>query len=165
MIEILAKVATNSEYTCGQIDNFVFSGMFPYVVSTVVMLIKIIVPILLIIFGMLDLAKAVIASKEDEIKKAQMTFVKRLIAAAIVFFVFIIVKLVISFVADDKLKIAYGSSMGVSELPKNKINLYIRDIKQLKEFINSFLFNFRIKICHNLFLFNISFPLFDHIIS
>ena len=52
MIEILAKVATNSEYTCGQIDNFVFSGMFPYVVSTVVMLIKIIVPILLIIFGM-----------------------------------------------------------------------------------------------------------------
>ena len=31
-----------------------------------------------------------------------MTFVKRLIAAAIVFFVFIIVKLVISFVADDK---------------------------------------------------------------
>lgn len=101
MIEILAKVATNSEYTCGQIDNFVFSGMFPYVVSTVVMLIKIIVPILLIIFGMLDLAKAVIASKEDEIKKAQMTFVKRLIAAVIVFFVVSLVQMVVRFVAGN----------------------------------------------------------------
>lgn len=101
MFEILAKVATSSEYTCGGIDNFVFSGMFPYVVSTVVMIIKIVVPILLIIFGMLDLAKAVIASKEDEIKKAQMIFVKRLIAGALVFFVFVIVKMLVSFVADD----------------------------------------------------------------
>ncbi len=99
MFEILAKVATSSEYTCGGIDNFVFSGMFPYVVSTVVMIIKIVVPILLIIFGMLDLAKAVIASKEDEIKKAQMTFVKRLIAAVIVFFVVSLVQIVIRFVA------------------------------------------------------------------
>lgn len=99
MIEILEKVGTNAEYTCGSIENFVFSGMFPYVVSTIVMLIKIIVPILLIIFGMLDLAKAVIASKEDEIKKAQMTFVKRLIAAVIVFFVVSLVQLVVRFVA------------------------------------------------------------------
>ena len=101
MIEILAKVATGSEYTCGGIDNFVFSGMFPYVVSTVVMLIKIIVPILLIIFGMLDLATAVIASKEDEIKKAQMTFVKRLIAAVIVFFVVSLVQIVVRFVSGN----------------------------------------------------------------
>lgn len=99
MFEILAKVATSSEYTCGGIDNFVFSGMFPYVVSTIVMIVKIVVPILLIIFGMLDLAKAVIASKEDEIKKAQMTFVKRLIAAVIVFFVVSLVQVVIRFVA------------------------------------------------------------------
>lgn len=101
MLEILAKVATSSEYTCGGIDNFVFSGMFPYVVSTVVMIVKIVVPILLIIFGMLDLAKAVIASKEDEIKKAQMTFVKRLIAAVIVFFVVSLVQMVIRFVAGN----------------------------------------------------------------
>ena len=99
MLEILAKVATSSEYTFGGIDNFVFSGMFPYVVSTIVMIVKIVVPILLIIFGMLDLAKAVIASKEDEIKKAQMTFVKRLIAAVIVFFVVSLVQVVIRFVA------------------------------------------------------------------
>ena len=71
-------------------------------VHTVILVIQIVSPIILVVLGMIDLIKAVIASKEDEIKKAQMTFVKRLIAAAIVFFVFIIVKLVISFVADDK---------------------------------------------------------------
>ena len=101
MFEILAKVDMGLEYSCGNINNFVFSGMFPYVVSTIVMLIKIVVPILLIIFGMLDLAKAVIASKEDEIKKAQMTFVKRLIAAVIVFFVVSLVQLVVRFVASN----------------------------------------------------------------
>ena len=101
MIEILAKVSTSAEYSCGGIDNFVFSGMLPYVISTLVTLIKIIVPILLIIFGMLDLAKAVIASKEDEIKKAQTTFVKRLIAAVIVFFVVMLVQMVVRFVAGS----------------------------------------------------------------
>ena len=75
--------------------------MFPYIVSTIVTLIQIVVPVLLIVFGMLDLAKAVIASKEDEIKKAQMTFVKRLIAAVIVFFIIYLVQLVVRFVAGS----------------------------------------------------------------
>ena len=38
-------------------------------------------------------------ASEDEIKKAQMTFVKRLIAAVIVFFVVSLVQVVIRFVA------------------------------------------------------------------
>lgn len=70
-------------------------------VHIVILVIQIVVPIVLVIFGMIDLMKAVISGKEDEIKKNQMTFVKRLIAAAIVFFVFVIVKLLISFVAGD----------------------------------------------------------------
>ena len=70
-------------------------------VHVIVLVIQIVVPVVLVVLGMIDLIKAVIAGKEDEIKKNQMTFVKRLIAAAIVFFVFVIVKLLISFVADD----------------------------------------------------------------
>ena len=70
-------------------------------VHIVILVIQIVVPIILVIFGMIDLMKAVIAGKEDEIKKNQMVFVKRLIAAAIVFFVFVIVKLLVSFVAED----------------------------------------------------------------
>ena len=87
-------------YTCGEI-GFNFSGVFPYLVHTAVTIIKIVIPILLIIFGMLDLGKAVVASKEDEIKKGQQMFIKRVIAAVIVFFVIQIVQLIISFVSDS----------------------------------------------------------------
>lgn len=73
-----------------------------YMIALAVRIIQIVVPILLIIWGMLDLGKAVIAQKEDEIKKGQSTFIKRLIAAAIVFFVVVIVKLLVGLVSDDE---------------------------------------------------------------
>ena len=64
------------------------------IVHKIVNLIRWAVPILLIIFGTLDLAKAVIASKEDEMKKAQSTLIRRLIYAIAVF---LVVTLVIFF--------------------------------------------------------------------
>lgn len=98
-------VSMTGVYQCGNL-GFDIPGQFPYLVHLIVLAIKIVVPILLIIFGMLDLGKAVVASKEDEIKKGQQTFIKRLIAAVIVFFVVQIVQVVITFVAsgnsDDK---------------------------------------------------------------
>ena len=87
------------QYTCGGLGLNVPSSI-PYLVHAAVTIIKIVVPILLIIFGMLDLGKAVIASKEDEIKKGQTTFIKRIIAAVIVFFVIQIVQIVIGFVSS-----------------------------------------------------------------
>lgn len=87
-------------YKCGNL-GFEFSGTFPYLVSTAILIIKIVVPILLIIFGMLDLGKAVVASKEDEIKKGQQTFLKRVISAVIVFFVIQIVQLLVSFISNS----------------------------------------------------------------
>lgn len=68
-------------------------------------LIQILVPIALVILGSLDLVKAVMAQKEDEIKKGQQTFVKRLIAAIIVFFVFVFIKIIVSIVSNDDTKI------------------------------------------------------------
>jgi surface polysaccharide O-acyltransferase-like enzyme len=68
------------------------------VVRTIYTLIKVAVPLLLILFGMLDLGKAVISQKEDDIKKQQNVFVKRLIAAALVFFVFAIAQLLVNLV-------------------------------------------------------------------
>ncbi len=73
----------------------------PNTVHNIIMIIQIIVPVLLVVFGMMDLVKAVMGQKEDEIKKGQQTLIKRVIAAAIVFFVIAIVKLVISFVSDN----------------------------------------------------------------
>ena len=72
-----------------------------HIVHLIINILKFGVPILLIIFGMLDLGKAVIASKEDEIKKGQQTFIKRLIAAIIVFFVVVVVELVVGVAASE----------------------------------------------------------------
>lgn len=74
----------------------------PDTVHKVILVIQIAVPVILVIFGMLDLFKGITAQKEDEIKKGQQTFVKRLLAAALVFFVVLIVKLLIGFVADGE---------------------------------------------------------------
>ena len=74
----------------------------PEMVHTAVTAIKVVVPILLVIFGSLDLLKGVTAGKEDEIKKGQQIFIKRLIAGVLVFFVFTIVQLIVSFAAGDE---------------------------------------------------------------
>ena len=81
---------------CGYIDNELTDF-----IHTIIVLIEIAVPILLIIFGMLDFAKGVIAAKEDEIKKGQQVFIKRAISAAIVFFIFSITQLITGIVARD----------------------------------------------------------------
>ena len=70
-------------------------------IHNIVVLIKIAVPIVLVLFGMLDLGKGVIAAKEDEIKKGQSTFIKRLLAGVLVFFMITIVQLVISLIDKD----------------------------------------------------------------
>lgn len=95
-----SALALNIASCENSIKGAIIDEKIPNVVSTIITVIKIVVPILLIIFGMLDLMKGIIASKEDEIKKGQQIFIKRLIAGALVFFVFTIVQLIISFVAD-----------------------------------------------------------------
>lgn len=74
--------------------------LIPKVVKIGYTIIQVAVPILLVVMGSLDLVKGLYASKEDEIKKGQQTFIKRLIAAALIFFVFAITKVVVSFAAD-----------------------------------------------------------------
>ena len=72
-----------------------------FIVQLAIKIIQIGVPILLIIWGMLDLGKAVMAQKEEEIKKGQNTFIKRLVAAVIVFFIITIVKLVVNLFSGE----------------------------------------------------------------
>ena len=93
--------AAYRDVTCGGLNGTTFSSQIPSMVHLIIVLIQIAVPVLLIIFGMLDLGKAVMAQKEDEIKKAQGVFVKRLIAAALVFFVVMIVQVVTKLVAGN----------------------------------------------------------------
>lgn len=92
--------------TCGDL-GVSMDTMIPGLTNTAVTIIKIVIPIILIFFGMLDLGKAVMAQKEDEIKKGQQTFVKRLVAAVIVFLVVFVVQIVVGLVAgNDKQNIS-----------------------------------------------------------
>ena len=78
---------------------------FWQLIGRILVIFKIVVPILLIIFGMIDLGKAVIASKEDAIQKATPSLFKRLIAAVVIFFIPAIVGAVFSLIwsfNDDK---------------------------------------------------------------
>ena len=83
--------------SCGGVNGIKdIPAVLPNLVSLVVNIIKIVIPILLIIFGMIDLGKAVAAGKEDDIKKGQSVFMKRAIAAVTVFLVVAIVQLIFS---------------------------------------------------------------------
>lgn len=87
---------TYAKIVCGDAD-------IPYitaqVTSTVINILKIVTPIIIIIFGMIDLVKAVMAQKEDDINKGRKTFVRRLLLGAFVFLVFVFVEVIIGLVA------------------------------------------------------------------
>lgn len=79
------------ENTAGDFDaeNFCtgpVQGVFT-TLGWVFFVIKILIPILLIVFGSIDVGKAVVASKDDEIKKSIKTLALRTIAGVIIFFV------------------------------------------------------------------------------
>lgn len=69
--------------------------------SLLYMIVKIAIPLILIIYGMLDFGRSVMAGEEKEIKEKQKLFIKRIIAAVMVFLVFSIVELVLGLVAGD----------------------------------------------------------------
>ncbi|MBE6154486.1 MAG: hypothetical protein E7163_02795 [Firmicutes bacterium] len=66
----------------------------------IIFIIKILIPILLIIFGSVDFAKAVLAGKDDAIKKSAKTLALRAVAGIIIFFIPTILNAVVG-VFDD----------------------------------------------------------------
>lgn len=76
-------------------------AVIPSTISTVVNIIKIGIPILLVIFGMVDLGKAVMSNDEKEMKGAQTKLIKRVLYAVLIFFIFAIVQWIVSIVDDN----------------------------------------------------------------
>ena len=95
-VDITYAANTYSKIVCGDVE-------VPYVAaqvtSTIINILKIITPIIIIIFGMIDLVKGVMAQKEDDISKGSKTFVRRLLLGAFVFLVFVFVEFIIGLVA------------------------------------------------------------------
>lgn len=80
----------------------VCGGLLPIVRVLVgfIKILMILIPIGLIIFGTIDLGKAVISSDEKEVKSAQSRLIKRFIYAALIFFIPVIVGAVMTLVAS-----------------------------------------------------------------
>lgn len=89
--QILAKMTCNTSGLSDVVD----------IVDKIINLIKIIVPIALILMGSIDLAKAVFAGKDDDIKKATGTLVKRLIAAVMIFLLSFLIQIIFVGVLDE----------------------------------------------------------------
>ena len=74
-------------------------GPIVAIVKTVFNIIQIAIPILLILFGTLDLGKAVMSNDEKEIKGAISKLIKRALMALAVFFVVFFVRLIFGWLA------------------------------------------------------------------
>ncbi len=85
-------------------DGILIPNQLFNVVSLIIRIIQIAVPILLIIFGMIDFAKSVVAKSEDDVKKYRKNFTSRLISAIVVFLVVWIVQFAVSLIStvEDK---------------------------------------------------------------
>lgn len=98
-LPFITAASKHAKVSCGNVTDIPLK--VPQITTMVVNIMQVAVPVILIIMGSMDLFKGITAQKEDEIKKGQTMFIKRLITAAIVFFVVVISKLVVSFVAEE----------------------------------------------------------------
>jgi len=92
---VIAMPVHAADYCKGLNSTFVFIGH-------IVRLVKIVLPIVIIGFGIVDFFRAVIGSKDDEIKKSIRSLIFRAIAGVCIFFLPAVISLVFSFVDDWK---------------------------------------------------------------
>lgn len=107
-----AEVSTSSDdvklYRTVRCGNTELPENLVKLISIAITAIQVVTPLILIVTGMVDFLKATTgmvdflkattSSNEDGIKKAQQTFVRRLIAGAAVFFIILIVKIVVGLI-------------------------------------------------------------------
>ena len=70
------------------------------IVGYVFLILKIVIPILLIIFGVIDFSKAAISGKDDETKKSLTSLMWRAISAVVIFFIPTIVGLIMGLISN-----------------------------------------------------------------
>jgi len=84
---------------CGSITSI--PRRIPMFTSIVVTAMQILVPVLLVIFGIIDLVKAMASQKEDDIANGRKTLIKRIIVGFLVFLVVALTKLLLNFAVES----------------------------------------------------------------
>lgn len=77
-------------------------GLLPIlrVIALFIKILMILIPIALILFGTIDLGRAVIESDEKKVKEAQKRLIQRFIYAALIFFIPMLVGVIMNLVAQ-----------------------------------------------------------------
>lgn len=89
-----SRINFNDKVSCGSIGSF--NKKIPEITSWLISLVEIAIPVILAIIGAIDFVKGITSQKEDEAKKGQQMFLKRIITAIIIFFIVAFGKLVVN---------------------------------------------------------------------
>lgn len=85
--------------SCGLVDGI--PAALPAFTTNIINIVKILVPVILIILGMIDFAKAVASSDEKVLKDSRTKFVRRIIGAIAVFVVIAVIQLIFNMIGGD----------------------------------------------------------------
>lgn len=101
-----ADFMVTGHYTsCGGVGDSALVKKIPVKIPGITKMVynafMIVTPTILVIMGSIDLFRGITSSKEDEIKKGRDTFLRRLIAAVIVFLIVLSAKLLVSLIAGS----------------------------------------------------------------
>ena len=80
------------------------------IAKTVLRVLQIGIPIILLIFGTIDMGKAVMSGDEKEIKAATNILIKRAVAAVIVFLLFMVVSVITGWVGGTEWKECWAAA-------------------------------------------------------
>lgn len=106
---------------CGSLEK-IPTGL-PKFTKNLYTLVKVIVPIILIVLGMIDFARAVVSNKEENMNQASKRFVRRIAAAVIIFMIFALTQFLVK-ISDAKEKSDMLTCMKCFMLDEEKCSEY-----------------------------------------
>lgn len=104
--DIPQKPDYSFSYKCVSCGNGALQDIpaqLPQFVRNIITVVQTLIPVLLIGLGMFDFVKAVVASDEKAMQESQRRFIRRIIAAVLIFLIVAIVKFVFALIPGDNL--------------------------------------------------------------
>ena len=98
IVQFLVTTKYGETFDCSKIGPVI--GIAGFVLKVI----QYAAPIILILWGSIDLVRAITAGKEEEIKKKQGILIKRAIAAVILFFVPLLVQVLLGLIGSEDWK-------------------------------------------------------------
>ena len=114
-----AAASTVVTADCDNPDLLNIIGIFRFALRVI----QFVVPVLLILWGTIDLVKSVVAGKEEDIKKNQKALIKRVISAVIVFLLPIGVNILMGMIGATEWRNCWNGSSAKIELHADDLEM------------------------------------------